>query len=76
VVGQPANLAARLCDLADADQILIDRDFYQHVAARFPVQAHTTRRIQVKGFSNGVEGMIVKGWMHWSDAGAAFPASA
>ena len=76
VVGQPANLAARLCDLADADQILIDRDFYQHVAARFPVQAHTTRRIQVKGFSNGVEVMIVKGWMNWSDAGAAFPASA
>ncbi|MFW6284445.1 MAG: adenylate/guanylate cyclase domain-containing protein [Desulfosalsimonas sp.] len=76
VVGQPANLAARLCDLADAGQILIDREFYQHVSARFPVQAHTTRRIQVKGFSNGVEVMIVKGWMHWSDNVDVFSAGA
>ena len=63
VVGEPANLASRLCDLASPGQIMTDKAFYREVNSVYPLQAHENRRISVKGFKTHVEVMVIDNWI-------------
>jgi adenylate cyclase len=59
VVGEAANLAARLCELARPGQVLTDKAFYRIIADRFTLQVKAFRRIHIKGFRNGVEVIVI-----------------
>ncbi|MBS3756999.1 MAG: HAMP domain-containing protein [Desulfobacterales bacterium] len=63
VVGEPANLASRLCDLASPGQIMTDKAFYREVNSVYPLQAHENRSISVKGFKTNVEVMVIDNWI-------------
>lgn len=76
VVGEAANLAARLCELAKSGHIVADRDFYNHISDRFPVQAHSARRIRVRGMNKDIEIMIIQGWTHWPATRPGLPSAA
>ncbi len=62
VIGEAANLAARLCDRAPSGGILTDRHFLEAVAEQSKVQTHKTQRLDVKGFSQPVDALVVEQW--------------
>ena len=62
VIGEPANLASRLCDLAAPGQIMTDKAFYSALTRRHPLQAHETQSIQVKGFQTPIETLTIDNW--------------
>ncbi len=62
VIGAPANLASRLCDLAAPGQIMTDKCFYNALNERHPIQAHQTQSIQVKGFQAPIETLTIDNW--------------
>lgn len=59
VIGEPVNLAARLVDIAAADQILIGEDVFQAIKEKFAVGY--VRTIRVKGHANPVHIYELKG---------------
>lgn len=59
VVGEAANLAARLCDLAPEGEILTDKRFLNAVCEDKLVDTHQTQAIQVKGFRDLVETLVI-----------------
>ncbi|MBU2863650.1 adenylate/guanylate cyclase domain-containing protein [Reinekea forsetii] len=62
VVGDAANLAARLCDKAPCGQILTDRAFIESVRANqngFGISTHQTQQVQVKGFTNAIDTLVI-----------------
>lgn len=76
VVGAPANLASRLCDLARPGQIVTDEAFYLALNARHPLSVETLQSIEVKGFSLPVKMVSVRHWQsepseHQSSSGEA-----
>ncbi len=60
VIGDTVNVGARLCAVAEADQILISETFYQQV--RTLVQVDAPRIIQVKGKTQPLTVYPVLGW--------------
>lgn len=62
VVGAPANLASRLCDLALPGQVLTDEAFYLALSHRHPLNVDTLQSIEVKGFSLPVKMVAVRQW--------------
>ncbi|GGX60560.1 adenylate/guanylate cyclase domain-containing protein [Saccharospirillum salsuginis] len=62
VIGEPANLASRLCDLAAPGQVMTDKAFYAALTRRHPLQAHETQSIQVKGFQTPIETLTIDNW--------------
>ncbi len=63
VIGEPANLAARLCELAPVGHIMTDRKFYEEIKQVRPMLAYEAGSITVKGFKQAVEAMIVEDWV-------------
>jgi adenylate cyclase len=59
VVGEAANLAARLCAKAPQGGILTDRDFLAQLSTKTKISTHQTQRIQVKGFSEAIETLVI-----------------
>jgi adenylate cyclase len=53
VVGDPVNIASRLCDIAGPGQILISEDTYVEISERFEVVELTT--VHVKGKSKPIK---------------------
>lgn len=62
VIGEPANLASRLCDLADPGQIITDKAFYTQLNERHPLRAKETQSIQVKGFQSKIDTLTICSW--------------
>ncbi|MHA7878462.1 MAG: adenylate/guanylate cyclase domain-containing protein [Saccharospirillum sp.] len=62
VVGAPANLASRLCDLARPGQVLTDEPFYLALNRAHPIQGEPLQSIEVKGFSVPVKTVVVQDW--------------
>jgi len=60
VIGEAANLAARLCDKAPCGEILIDREFLKSLGPRADLRTHETQRLDVKGFSQPVDTLVVE----------------
>jgi adenylate cyclase len=60
VVGEAANLAARLCDKAPCGEILIDREFLKSLGHRPDLRIHETQRLTVKGFSQPIDTLVVE----------------
>jgi adenylate cyclase len=60
VVGEAANLAARLCDKAPCGEILIDREFLKSLGNRPDLRIHETQRLTVKGFSQPIDTLVVE----------------
>lgn len=60
VIGDAANLAARLCAKAPHGEILIDRNFLMAIRNRDRVRTHDTQRLDVKGFSQPVDTLVVE----------------
>ncbi|TCS41590.1 adenylate/guanylate cyclase domain-containing protein [Reinekea marinisedimentorum] len=59
VVGEAANLAARLCAKAPQGGILTDRAFLNLLGDKTRISTHETQRIQVKGFSEEIETLVI-----------------
>lgn len=59
VIGDAANLAARLCDKAPHGGILTERAFLKAVQKRLPLKAHETQQLSVKGFDQPIDTLIV-----------------
>lgn len=59
VIGDAANLAARLCDKAPTGQILTDRDFILQLGESKKIHTHETQRISVKGFSQEIDTLVI-----------------
>lgn len=59
VVGEAANLAARLCAKAPQGGILTDREFLNLLGEKTQISTHETQRIQVKGFSDEIETLVI-----------------
>ena len=62
VIGEGANLAARLCDLAAPNQILTDRAFYETVNRKYTLNARNSQNISVEGLQSPVETVVVDDW--------------
>lgn len=60
VIGDAANLAARLCDKAPAGEIMTDRDFLQSLSFGNSLRTHETQRLDVKGFSTPIDTLVVE----------------
>jgi adenylate cyclase len=60
VIGDAANLAARLCDKAPAGEIMTDRGFLQSLSFGDALRTHETQRLDVKGFSNPIDTLVVE----------------
>lgn len=60
VIGEAANLAARLCDKAPSGEILTDREFLKSLGPRSDLRTHETQRLSVKGFSQPVDTHVVE----------------
>ena len=67
VIGEAANLAARLCDKAPRGEILIDRDFFLALGPRPDLRTHETQRLDVKGFSQPVDTLVVEDILDMSE---------
>lgn len=54
VVGDAVNLASRLCSIADANQIVVSREFYsqENISQRVAADEHASMRLR------GVEGLV------------------
>ncbi|WP_198650481.1 adenylate/guanylate cyclase domain-containing protein [Saccharospirillum mangrovi] len=59
VVGEPANLASRLCDRAEHGQVLTDKAFFDALNESHPLGSQSTVSIQVKGFQAKVDALTV-----------------
>jgi adenylate cyclase len=62
VVGDAANLAARLCDKAPSGQILTDRHFVDSLRASkndIGISTHQTQQVHVKGFIDAIDTLVV-----------------
>lgn len=62
VVGDAANLAARLCDKAPPGQILTDRHFVDSIRASkndVGISTHQTQQVHVKGFIDAIDTLVV-----------------
>ncbi len=59
VIGEAANLAARLCDKAPRGGILTERNFFNSIKHRNAISSHETQRIHVKGFSHKIDTLVV-----------------
>ena len=62
VIGEGANLASRLCDLAKPGQIMTDRAFFTAVNNTYPLNAYDSQNISVKGFHKKIETLIIGDW--------------
>lgn len=62
VIGEPANLASRLCDLAESGQIVTDGDFYSMLNRRHALLTHANEPFQIKGFQSAVDVLTVDAW--------------
>jgi adenylate cyclase len=69
VVGEAANLAARLCDKAPCGEILIDREYLRSLGPRPDLRTHETQRLEVKGFSQPVDTLVVEEMVSSSNKG-------
>ncbi len=67
VIGEPANLASRLCDLADSGQVVTDGNFYSMLNQRHPLLIHANESHQIKGLQSTVDVLTVN---TWADASA------
>lgn len=63
VIGEPANLASRLCDRAEHGQIMTDKSFYDAVHKAHPLGTENTVSIQVKGFQAKVDALTITDWL-------------
>ena len=61
ISGDTVNLAARLCDLATADTLLISSSIYNHSACRGLLISDAGQSYIVKGKSNPITGFTVTG---------------
>lgn len=59
VIGDAANLAARLCDKAPHGGILTERAFLEAIENRLPLVTHETQQLSVKGFDYPIDTLIV-----------------
>lgn len=62
VIGEPANLASRLCDLAVSGQVVTDRNFYSMLNQRHPLLIHANESHQIKGLQSTVDVLTVNTW--------------
>ena len=62
VIGEPANLASRLCDLADSGQVVTDGNFYSMLNQRHPLLTHSNEWHQIKGLQSSVNVLTVDAW--------------
>ena len=62
VIGEAANLASRLCDLADLGQVVTDETFYALLHKRHPLQVLSTEKRSIKGFQSAVEVLTINTW--------------
>ncbi|MEP4544703.1 MAG: adenylate/guanylate cyclase domain-containing protein [Saccharospirillum sp.] len=62
VIGEPANLASRLCDLADSGQVVTDGNFYSMLNQRHPLLTHASESHQIKGLQSNVDVLTVNAW--------------
>lgn len=60
VIGDAANLAARLCAKAPIGEILIDREFLAALRNSERVLTQDTQRLDVKGFSQPIDTLVVE----------------
>lgn len=68
VIGEPANLAARLCDHAPEGGILTDTEFYEKAGRARLLPACEASSIKVKGFDSPVRTVVVKDWAPFFDS--------
>lgn len=59
VIGDAANLAARLCDQAPVGSILTEREFLKSIKSSKPLKAHETQQLNVKGFAKPIDTLVV-----------------
>ncbi|WP_028671428.1 adenylate/guanylate cyclase domain-containing protein [Saccharospirillum impatiens] len=62
VIGEPANLASRLCDLAESGQVVTDGNFYTMLNQRHELRTHANESHHIKGFQSTVEVLTVDAW--------------
>lgn len=75
VIGEPANLASRLCDLADCGEVVTDGGFHAMLNQRHPLLAHTAQSHQIKGFQSAIDVLTVDTWATPPAAASQVPAS-
>lgn len=63
VIGEPANLASRLCDRAEHGQIMTDNSFYCALNQTHPLGTENTVSITVKGFQAKVDALTITDWL-------------
>jgi adenylate cyclase len=63
VIGEAANLAARLCDQAPRGGILTDNQFLAALGDDSAIRAHQAQRINVKGFSYPIDALVIDQWV-------------
>lgn len=63
VVGEAANLAARLCDKAPAGQILTDQSFVEALPTQLTLTTQPTQTLKVKGFATPIKTVIIDNLM-------------
>ncbi|MEX0624420.1 MAG: adenylate/guanylate cyclase domain-containing protein [Saccharospirillum sp.] len=63
VIGEPANLASRLCDLADCGQVVTDGNFHALLNQRHSLLTHRTQSQQIKGFQSAIDVLTVDAWI-------------
>lgn len=71
VIGEGANLASRLCDMAGPGQIMTDRAFFTALNQTHPLNANDSQIISVKGFHSPIETLIIGDWQQAVKHGAA-----
>lgn len=69
VIGDSANLASRLCDLAGRGQILTDKSFFNAVHHQYPLKIRDSRNISVNGFQMPLETVEIDDWLIPDDSG-------
>ena len=70
VIGKGANLASRLCSLAKPGQIMTDKPFFMTLHCKYPLMAHDSQSINVKGFQTAIDTLIIDDWIPPGEAAA------
>jgi adenylate cyclase len=68
VIGEPANLASRLCDLAGSGEVVTDDTFYSMLNQRHALTIQNNESVQIKGFQSAIEVLTVESWEQGSTA--------
>ncbi|MGB5325616.1 MAG: adenylate/guanylate cyclase domain-containing protein [Pseudomonadales bacterium] len=69
VIGDSVNLASRLCNEAEAEQIIIQQEFYTHLEPHCVAQVDKAKTIRVRGKSDPIAIYNLQGLKHAKTSG-------